>query len=618
MADLLEQLLRTLKDGLARPTGRVQELFSSTEIGVCLIGCEGRFERLNPAWESCLGHPLESMQGSAFLEFVHPDDRAATEAATGKLETKATVRFWNRFRQSDGSYRTLEWAAARTDDASAICAVVLASASGGASQMLREMLPVDEGLDAAGLGATPAELYRKVVEISPDAILVTDLIGRVLMVNEQAAIQNGLVSEEELIGLNAFDFIIPEDRARAVENARLTLETGVVRNVEYELLRRDGVRMAVDLSAALIRDPAGQPRGFMAAVRDITARKRAAEVQREAEERYRVLYQDNPTMYFTVDAGGKVLSVNQFGAEQLGYEAEELLGNPVLEVFVEEDKAAVSEQLAVCVQHPGEVNHWEFRKVRKDGRVIWVKEAARATTDANGETIVLIVCEDITESKRAEEALRASEERKAAILMTALDAIITIDHRSIILEFNPAAEVLFGYKAAEAVGSAMYDLIVPPSLRARHLRGMKRYLDDGEGPILGQRVEMTATRADGTEFPAEISIVPIHRKGPPLFTGQVRDLTERRRWEEELQRAREALENKVERQMARGRAYGLTFRELTVLHLVATGSSDKDIAEKLGISPLTVSKHVANILTKMGAASRSEASARAVRQYLLE
>ena len=189
-------------------------------------------------------------------------------------------------------------------------------------------------------------------------------------------------------------------------------------------------------------------------------------------------------MYFTVSAKGTVLSVNQFGAAQIGYTPEELAGTPVLDVFHEEDRDEVAEQLGLCVGKLGRAAHWEFRKVRKDGEVIYVKEQARATLDAHGEIIVLLVCEDVTERKKMEA---------------------------------------------------------------------------------------------------------------------------------ELEKAREELERKVERQVQTKGAYGLTFRELTVLHLVATGSSDKDIAINLGISPLTVSKHVANILTKMGASSRSEASARAVR-----
>ena len=98
----------------------------------------------------------------------------------------------------------------------------------------------------------------------------------------------------------------------------------------------------------------------------------------------------------------------------------------------------------------------------------------------------------------------------------------------------------------------------------------------------------------------------------------LRDITDRKRAEEALQKAREELEARVERQIDRGSFYGLTFRELTVLHLVAAGKADKEIGYELGISPLTTHKHLGNILSKMGAASRTEASVRALREGLLD
>lgn len=140
-------------------------------------------------------------------------------------------------------------------------------------------------------------------------------------------------------------------------------------------------------------------------------RKRAKRALRDSKERYRILYDDNPSMYFTLDPDGTVLSVNQFGAEQLGYAVEELIGQSVLHVFHQDDKEAVLRQFRGCVQNPGVALHWEFRKVRKNGSLMWVREAARAIRPADGKTVVLIVCEDITERKQAEEALsRAHEE----------------------------------------------------------------------------------------------------------------------------------------------------------------------------------------------------------------
>ena len=100
--------------------------------------------------------------------------------------------------------------------------------------------------------------------------------------------------------------------------------------------------------------------------------------------------------------------------------------------------------------------------------------------------------------------------------------------------------------------------------------------------------------------------------------GVSRDISERKSAEEALQKTREELDSRVERRMRQGSAYGLTFRELTVLHLVVAGKSDKEIATVLGISTLTASKHLANILRRMGAASRTEAGGRAVREGLLD
>jgi PAS domain S-box-containing protein len=132
----------------------------------------------------------------------------------------------------------------------------------------------------------------------------------------------------------------------------------------------------------------------------------------------------------------------------------------------------------------------------------------------------------------AEQAVRASKDRNAAILAAALDAIITIDHAGYVTEWNFAAERIFGYPAASALGQLLADLIIPPGLHAAHHRGIHHYLATGEGPLLGRRVEVQAIHADGTEFPVELSITRLPTDGPPVFTGFVRDLTVRKQAEE--------------------------------------------------------------------------------------
>lgn len=133
------------------------------------------------------------------------------------------------------------------------------------------------------------------------------------------------------------------------------------------------------------------------------------------------------------------------------------------------------------------------------------------------------------EQKLADEnaRLRSSEARKAAILETALDCIVSMDHEGRIVEFNPASEKTFGYRRDQVIGKELAEVIIPPSLRSRHRQGMAHYFATGEGPVLNQRLELPALRADGTEFPVELAITRISSGGPPQFTAYLRDISAR-------------------------------------------------------------------------------------------
>jgi PAS domain S-box-containing protein len=143
--------------------------------------------------------------------------------------------------------------------------------------------------------------------------------------------------------------------------------------------------------------------------------------------------------------------------------------------------------------------------------------------------------------RRAEAEVRASESRLRAMLEAALDAVVTMDARGRVTGWNGAAEAIFGYRANEAIGQEMAELIVPPTLRDAHRRGLARFVETGRAVILDRRVELTGMRRDGTEFPVELTITPIALPGPPTFTGYLRDITARTEADRELRASRARL-----------------------------------------------------------------------------
>jgi PAS domain S-box-containing protein len=204
------------------------------------------------------------------------------------------------------------------------------------------------------------------------------------------------------------DAIHPEDRPRVTASYSRWLadEGGDGRyDLEYRIVRPDGTVRWIHARGVLIRDQRGKAYGASGIADDITERKHMEERVRTTEELWRAAFENNPTMFFMVDAAGTILSVNPFGAEQLGYTVDELIGRPVLDVFHEDDREGVTRKFGACLEALGQTMRWEFRKVRKDGKVIWVRESARAVRGPKQEVIVLVACEDITDAKRAEEAL---------------------------------------------------------------------------------------------------------------------------------------------------------------------------------------------------------------------
>lgn len=180
--------------------------------------------------------------------------------------------------------------------------------------------------------------------------------------------------------------------------------------------------------------------------------------------------------------------------------------------------------------------------IRRRGETVGVIEFfARSVREPDADLLEMMAAlgsqiGEFIEGFHAGEALKASEARKGAMLESALDAVVTMDHEGHIVEFNPAAERIFGRTEEQVVGRLLADTIIPPELRERHRLGLQRYLETGRATVLGHRMEVSALRADGTQFPAELAISRISGHEPAMFTGYIRDITDRLQGEAERER----------------------------------------------------------------------------------
>ncbi|MGH3259838.1 MAG: PAS domain S-box protein, partial [Streptosporangiaceae bacterium] len=389
--------------------------------------------------------------------------------------------------------------------------------------------------------------------------MVVDDVGLIRFANPSAVAALGYDELSGMVGQPSHETIHykrPDGTAFPADQCSMLLPrtTGqTVDGTDDWLVRRDGSLFPVEYWSAPISLPGG--RGVVVAFTDVSERRRVDGALRERDAILSALGQP----VWVVTHEGVISYVNRAAVQALGFGgAAEMLGQNGhwLVHYRRPDGSPfpIQECPLARIRQTGEPLSLEQDWwVRKDGSMIPVACTAvpiqvpqgYGTAVAFTDITARLAAEqagrdrDVAEARAAE--LAAGQARQRAVLEAALDGVISMDGRGRIIYANSAAERIFGYRAGEMTGRELAEAIVPLLLREAHRRGLARYLDTGERRILDRRIEVTGMRADGSEFPAELTVT---RTGPPeapAFTGYVRDITDRQRAEQELMASRARL-----------------------------------------------------------------------------
>jgi PAS domain S-box-containing protein len=326
----------------------------------------------------------------------------------------------------------------------------------------------------------------------------------------------------------------PEDRETASKVFGDGVRLGRGFAFETRSLRaKDGTYRWHLQQAVVLRDPEGKVLRFVGTTTDIDDQKRAEEALRASETNLRQIVDSIPGLICTMSPTGEIELLNRPLQEYFGKTPEGLKGWKMTDAVHSDDLPEVVKAFTYSIT-TGSPYSFEHRCRRTDGIYRWFQVRASAVRDADGQiTGWYVLLTDIDDRKRAEDELRRSEARYRVVVETASDAVVSIDESGTIILANPAMKRIFRHNPEELIGKPL-TVLMPGAMRKLHETGFKRYLETGARHLNWQGTEMPALRANGEEFPAEVSFGEMTVDQQRIFTGFIRDITEKKRSEEEL------------------------------------------------------------------------------------
>jgi len=375
--------------------------------------------------------------------------------------------------------------------------------------------------------------YRQLVEIAQEGIWAIDADANTTYVNPRMAEILGY-TPEEMIGRPIFSFT--DERGKEIAQIGLGLQKqGIREQHDFEFLRKDGQRIYASLQTTLIMDEAGNYTGAMAVVADITERKRAEEALKKSEAKFAIAFNSSPEMMMIGSLkDGRVIEVNNSFIRITGHSRETVLGRTIAEIGVIGEDERIRIQSAM--QKKGIVEGLEIHAHAKSGddRIALF---TGSVISLEGEPCILAIISDVTDRKRAEEALRASEARFLSFMSHIPAAAYMVDASDRYLYINKAYEAAFGMKESEVVGKTL-DEIWPAATAAAYKKSDQQVLASREGIEL---VETISQKGGSREFLTFKFPVPDARGTSKVLGAVSVDITEQRRVERALRQANKKL-----------------------------------------------------------------------------